>query len=134
MHHPQLLVYEPDRRLAALLQPLADKNRWLLREPRQPSAWLRLFSRGGPGVLVFRAGRANAEYELTTLEQLTWLYPEAATVFVGDSDQTFLANLAWDVGVSYVLLPPQTRERLPEIVASLMKRYQPESPAAGGEV
>lgn len=133
MHHPQLLVYEPDRRLAALLQPLADKYRWLLREPRQPSAWLRLFRRGGPGVLVFRTGRASMEHELAALEQLTWLYPDAATVLVGDSDQACLAGLAWDVGVRYVLLPPQTRERLPEIVTGLMKRYQPESPAAGGE-
>src|SRR5579884_624228 len=118
MYHPQLLVYEPDRRLAALLQPLADKNRWLLREPRQPSAWLRLFRRGGPGVLVLRTGRASMEYELDTLEQLTWLYPDVATILVGDSDQTFLVGLAWDVGASYVLRPPQTRELLPEIVAS----------------
>ena len=133
MYHPQLLVYEPDRRLAALLQPLADKNRWLLREPRQPSAWLRLFRRGGPGVLVLRTGRASMEYELDTLEQLTWLYPDVATILVGDSDQTFLVGLAWDVGASYVLRPPQTRELLPEIVASLMRRYQPELPATGGE-
>jgi len=58
------------------------------------------------------------------LEQVSWLYPDAATVLVGDSDQAWLAGLAWDLGAHWVLLPPQTRERLPEIVTGLMKRYQ----------
>ncbi|HWG42446.1 MAG TPA: hypothetical protein VN688_06630 [Gemmataceae bacterium] len=130
MRHPQLLVYEADGRLAAALRPLAEKNKWLLREPRQLSACLRLFGRGGPGVLVLRAGR-NVERELALLEQVSWLYPDASTVFVGDSDQTRLAGLAWDLGVRWVLLPPQTRERLPEVVTALMGRYQSEAPTAG---
>jgi hypothetical protein len=125
MRHPQLLVYESDGRLAGVLRPLAEKNKWLLREPRQLSACLRLFGRGGPGVLVLRAGR-NLERELATLEQVSWLYPDAATVLVGDGDQAWLAGLAWDIGVSYVLLPPQMRERLSELVTGLMRRYQPE--------
>ncbi len=123
MRHPQLLVYESDGRLAALLRPLAEKNQWLLREPRQLSACLRLFDRGGPGVLVLRSS-ANLERELATLEQVSWLYPDAATVHVADSEQAGWAALAWDLGARYVLPLSQTRERLAEIVNGLMGRYQ----------
>ncbi len=130
MRHPQLLVYESDGRLAGVLRPLADKHKWLLREPRQLSACLRLFGRGGPGVLVLRAGR-NLERELAMLEQVSWLYPDASTVLVGETDQAWLSGLAWDLGVSYVLLPPQTQERLPDLVRGLMTRYQPVSAPTG---
>jgi DNA-binding NarL/FixJ family response regulator len=131
MQHPQLLVYETDGRLAAALRPLAEEQKWLLREPRQLTACLRLFERGGPGVLVLRLSR-DPERELTLLEQLSWLHPDAAVVLVADSEQARLGGLAWDLGVRCVLLPPHTRERLSEIVTSLMKAYQPEAPARGG--
>jgi DNA-binding NarL/FixJ family response regulator len=125
MKHPQLLIYEWDSRLANLLRPLADKQRWLLREPRQLSACLRLLRRGGPGILVLRTGR-NLERELTTLEQVSWLHPDTATVVVGDSDQAWLGGLAWDLGASYVFLPPQPRDRLVEIISGLMAGRCPE--------
>jgi hypothetical protein len=130
MRHPQLLVYESEGRLAAMLRPLAEKNKWLLREPRQLSGCLRLFARGGPGVLVLHAGR-NLERELTALEQVSRSYPDAATVLVGDNDPPWLAGMAWDLGAHWVLLPPQTRERLTEIVTGLMGRYQPQAPGGG---
>lgn len=123
MQHPQVLVYETDRRLASALQRLADKNNWLLREPRQLSAVLRLFDRGGPGVIILRLSR-DAERELAMLEQLSWLHPDAATILVADGEHTNLFALAWDLGVRWILLPPHTRERLEEIVASLMQEYQ----------
>jgi hypothetical protein len=123
MRHPQMLVYETDRRLAGALRPVAEKNKWLLREPRQLSACLRLFDRGGPGVLVLRLSR-DLERELAMLEQVSWLHPDAAVVLVVDSDQAALTTLAWDLGVSWVLSPPHTRERLAEIVTGLMGRYQ----------
>lgn len=132
MHHPQILVYETDRRLATALQRLADKSNWLLREPRQLSAVPRLFDRGGPGLLVLRLSR-DAERELAMLEQLSWLYPDAATILVADSEHTRLFALAWDLGVRWILLPPHTRERLEEMVASLMRAYQTPAPASGGE-
>ncbi len=131
MRHPQVLVYETDRRLATTLQPLADKNKWLLREPRQLSAVLRLLERGGPGVFVLRLSR-DVERELALLEQVSWLHPDTAVVLVADGDQARLSALAWDLGVRWVLLPPQTRERLAEIVASFMQQYQPETAADGG--
>lgn len=123
MRYPQVHVYESDGRLADMLRPLAEKNKWLLREPRQLSACLRLFDRGGPGVLVLRLSR-DRERELALLEQVSWLHPDAATILVVENDPTWLAGLVWDLGVSWVLLPPHTRERLTEMVASLMGRYQ----------
>lgn len=132
MQYPQLLVYETDRRLASLLQRLADKNNWLLREPRQPSAVLRLLDRGGPGVLVLRLSR-DLEREMALLEQVSWLYPDAATILVVDNEQRGLFSLAWDLGARWVLLPPHTHERLEEIVASLMAPYQSAITAIGGE-
>lgn len=122
MHHPQVLVYESDRRLADMLRPLAEKQKWLLREPRQLSACLRLLDRGGPGVLVLRLSR-DRERELALLEQVAWLHPDAATVVVADNEPAGLIGLAWDLGVRWVLLPPHTRERMTEIVANLMGRY-----------
>ena len=119
MRHPQLLVYEGDGRLAALLRPLAEQHRWLLREPRQAGACVRLLARGGPGALVIKAGR-DLERELTLLERVRWLCPGSAVVLVGDADHPRLAGLAWDLGAAYVLLPPLPRESLPEIVAGLM--------------
>lgn len=131
MRCPQLLVYESDRRLATLLQPLADKNNWLLREPRQLSACLRLLDRRGPGLLLLRLS-ADAERELALVEQVAWLHPDTAIVLVIDGEQAGLAGLAWDLGVRWLLTPPHTRERLTEIVVELMRAFQLESPTAGG--
>lgn len=133
MHYPQLLVYETDRRLATLLQRLADRNNWLLREPRQPSAVLRLLDRGGPGLLLLRLSR-DLEREIALLEQVSWIHPDAASVLVAEHEQRGPANLAWDMGARCVLLPPHTRERLEEIVLCLMAQYQPSMPPSGGEI
>lgn len=119
MRHPQILVFEPDSRLAALLRPLAEERRWALREPRQLGPCLGLLRQGGPGVLVIRLGR-DLEREFGLLERVTWLSPATGRVVVGDADQTWLAGLAWDLGADYVLLPPLGRERLAEVVAGLM--------------
>jgi hypothetical protein len=118
MFHPQVIVWEGDGNLAALLRPLAQERRWALREPRQVGALLGLLRRG-PGVVVVKAGR-DLEREFALLERVGWLYPEAAAVLVADSDHARLAALAWDLGAAYVLVPPMPRERLPELVAALM--------------
>jgi hypothetical protein len=118
MYHPQVIVWEGDGKLAGLLRPLARERRWALREPRQTGAVLALLGRG-PGVVVVKAGR-DLEREFALLERVGWLFPEAATVLVADSDHARLAGLAWDLGAAYVLVPPMPRERLPELVGALM--------------
>jgi hypothetical protein len=118
MQHPQVVVWEGDGRLAALLRPLARERRWLLREPRQAAAVLRLLRRG-PAVVVLKAGR-DLERELTLVERIARVFPDAAVILVADSDLARLAGLAWDLGAAYVLAPPLPRERLPELVAALM--------------
>jgi hypothetical protein len=117
--YPQLIVYESDGRLAAQLRSLAKKEEWSLREPRQTDACLRLLERGGPAVLVVRAGR-DLEPELTLVEQVHRLHPDVAVILAGDADHVRLGGLAWDLGVSWIHLPPASAEELSAVVAGLM--------------
>jgi hypothetical protein len=119
--HPQVVVYEGDGKLAALLRPLVEERRWPLREPHQPGACLRVLRQGGPAVLVLKAGR-DLERDLALLERAAWLRPQTPCVVVGDADHAALAGLAWDLGAAYVLMPPLPRELLPDLVAGLMGR------------
>ena len=119
MRYPQVVVFEGDGRLAALLRPLAEGRRWPLREPRQLAPCLRLLARGGPAVVVIRAGR-DLEREFTLLERLRWLFPEVRLLVVTDGDHPALAGLAWDLGADCVLSPHSARELLPDVVAGLM--------------
>jgi hypothetical protein len=123
MRHPQLLVYEGDGRLAELFRPIAKakEHHWALREPRQPEECLGLLRGGGTGVLLIKVGR-DLERELTLLEQVGWLFPETATVVVGDSDHAALAGLAWDLGAHYVLVSPYSLDRLLEVVLGAMSQ------------
>jgi DNA-binding response OmpR family regulator len=123
MRQPQVVVYEGDGKLAALLQSLVEERNWLLREPRKPQACLSLLRQGGPTVLVLKVGR-DLERDLTVLERTTWLRPQTATVVVGDTDHAALAGLGWDLGAAYVLMPPLPRELLPDLVAGLMGRME----------
>jgi DNA-binding NarL/FixJ family response regulator len=123
MHYPQLLIHETDGQLAAELRELASKKqRWSLREPRQREGCLRLLQHGGPSILVIKVGR-DVENELTLLEQVSWLSPETRIVAVSDTANPLLADLAWDLGATFVLFPPQPRERLVELVESLMRSF-----------
>jgi hypothetical protein len=121
MRHPQVLIHERDGRLAALLRAAVEGRglRWPVREPRDLAGCLRLLQRGGPAVVVVRAGR-DLEGELTLLQRVAWLRPGAATVFVGDAEHAALAGAAWDLGARYVLVPPQSRELLADVVIGLM--------------
>ena len=85
----------------------------------EPRVCLGLLPQGGDSVLVLRVGR-DVVREMTLLEQTAWLFPETAVVVVCDADNPALVDLAWDLGARFVLHPPQIRELLPDIVASLM--------------
>jgi hypothetical protein len=124
MRFPQLLVFEGDGRLAALLRPLVEANAWSLREPRRIESCLKLLARGlgGPSVLLIRAGR-DLEREFTLLDRARQQFPDAAIVLVTDSEHSRLVGLAWDLGATYVLATSsvsQMRERLLELVEALM--------------
>jgi hypothetical protein len=122
MLHPQIVVYEPDSRLADQIRPLAAGERWALRESRQADALWRVLQTGGPTVLVVKMS-SSPERELALIERVSWQLPDVAIVAVGDLEgATVLAGLAWDVGAAYSLFPPQSRDLLPEIVSGLMRR------------
>jgi DNA-binding NarL/FixJ family response regulator len=156
MQYPQILVYETDGLLAAMLRETAKTKRWALREPRKRESCLRLLRSFCPSVLVLKiatyaprpalsgmdsksvlqaevpqasVGRiSNPSYrekqQVDSLELLADVherFPDAAVVVVGDAEDLALTNLAWDLGASYVLAPPQSRQLLPDIVVSLMQ-------------
>jgi hypothetical protein len=93
---------------------------WLLREPRQGQACLRLLRRGGPTVLVLQLS-GDGESELGLLDQAAWFYPAALIVVVGTEAHRPLVPLAWDLGATSVIVPPQSRERLQETILGLMQ-------------
>lgn len=119
MHYPQVVIFERDGLLAALLRPLAEQHKWFVREPRREDACLRLLRRGLPAVLVIRL-QADVVPGLALLERATWLCPETLAIVVGEVDNPELAALAWHLGARYVLMPPEPRGRLPAVIESLM--------------
>lgn len=120
MRRAQLLVWESDGRLAETLRECAAKQQWALHEVRQADACLGYLRHGGRNVLVVKVGR-DLEAEFVLLEQITRRFPEASVVVVGDGDNPGLTDVAWDLGVNYVLVPPQPRHWLVDIVTGLMK-------------
>jgi hypothetical protein len=125
MRLPQVVVYESDGRLAALLRPLAERQVWTLREPRQIGPCLRLLPGGEPCVLVIKLGR-NLEREFALLQSSRQVAPAASVVLVADTDHPWLAGLGWDLGAAYVLTPPRSRETLLQVVSALMGEPAPE--------
>jgi hypothetical protein len=122
MRYPQVLIYENDGRIAELLRREGKPRHWSLREPRRPEACLRLLQRGGPSVLVLKLGRDLLQ-ELTLLDRVSWLFPDTATVVIGDSGNPVLAGLAWDLGAAFVLFPPLPRYSLIEVIGQLLEPH-----------
>ena len=120
MHFPQILIYENDGRLAELLRREAKPRQWSVREPRRPESCFRLLQRGGPSVMILKVG-TDVLQELTLLERVSWLFPDTMTVVVADAADPVLADLAWDLGATVVLFPPQPRHYLVEILGRLLE-------------
>src|SRR5262245_41497041 len=120
MRRAQVLVYENDHRLTAMLEEPALQARFSLRHPRDLSECMELLREGGPGVLVLKLGR-NLEFELTLLEQVCRLFPETACVIVAEEVHAPVAGLAWDLGASYVMVFPQHRDLLADVVVGLLQ-------------
>jgi DNA-binding response OmpR family regulator len=118
MRQAQILVYESDGRLAQLLRAPAEARGWRLRELRQASPALDVLHEGGP-ILVLKLGRDLYE-ELARLEEVTWGWPETATVVVSNSDHPEQTALLWDLGAAAVLLPADPLTDVQDLVAGLM--------------
>jgi hypothetical protein len=141
MHLPQVVVYEPDGRLAALLRPLAERQSWSLREPRQAEACLRLLPAGEPGILVVKLGH-DLEDELGLVQRARQLSPGTGIIVVVDSDHPRLAGIAWDLGATLVLTPTpgppehdrsaERRAKLFEVLTAWMQNAAPVGEQPGG--
>jgi hypothetical protein len=144
MRYPQVLVFESDGLLAGMLRETASANRWSLREPRRVESCLRLLRGHCPTVLVVKIAtsakrepglpikeeeqRLRSESRqreqirsMELLDQVHWLFPDTAVIVVGDAEDLSLTGLAWELGAAYVLMPPQSRQQLPELVTAMMK-------------
>ncbi len=119
MQYAQILIYEKDGKLAESLRALGKTRGLWLRELRQAQACLDALARGTAGVLVLKVGR-DLERELALLQRASWSFPGCRTVVVGDVDHPSLADLAWDLGAAFVLLPPTPPELLPDVVDRLL--------------
>jgi DNA-binding NtrC family response regulator len=120
MRFPQVVIYENDGRIADLLRRESKPRQYSLREPRRPESCLRLLRRGGPNVVVLKIG-TDLLQELSLLERIRWLFPETAAVVVSDTADPVLAGLAWDLGATLVLFPPQPRHSLLDILDRLLE-------------
>jgi len=119
MRRAQAVVMERDGRLADLLRPAAETRGWWIREVRQPLSCLDLLRQGGQSVLVLFVG-PQVETEMALLERVTYLAPECRSVVVIETGDARLANLAWDLGAEYVLLPAQVPQQLADLVTGLL--------------
>src|ERR1700687_542545 len=143
MQYPQILVYETDGQLAAMLRETAKIQRWAMRKPRKAESCLRLLRSLCPSVVIRKmgtyakreaglplkeeeerrraAGREKEQiHSLDLLAKVHELFPDAALVAVGDAEDVGLGGLAWEYGASYVLVPPMSRQMLAEVVVGLM--------------
>jgi DNA-binding NtrC family response regulator len=122
MRHPQVLIYERDGSLARRLRPICQEaaRAWALHEPRKPAACLELLQTDTPAVLVLKLGR-DLVGEVALLERVAWLHPDVPVIVVADVEDTVLADVAWDLGATYVHMPPEPRDHVIDVVTSLMQ-------------
>jgi DNA-binding NtrC family response regulator len=129
MRAPQLVIYARDGDIAELLRGTAGTWKWTLRELRQTEAIVRALRASGPAILVLELSR-DLESDLALLERVTRLCPETAVVVVSTTASDALAGMAWDLGATYVLTPPQPHEALLPIVLRLMESARPDTAEA----
>jgi|DewCreStandDraft_4_1066084.scaffolds.fasta_scaffold207569_2 DNA-binding NtrC family response regulator len=119
MRLPQIIIMENDGTIAVQLKPLATDHRWLLREPRQAPACLEMLRTARPAVLVSRLGR-HLLRELTLLDQVCTEAPDVPVLVVLDTDDLVLMSIVFELGATYVLMPPASRKILPSLVESML--------------
>ena len=121
MRSSLVLIFGSDAKLAGLLEPLiVEQARCPLRHPRDRTEALDLLRDNPAAVLVMKMGR-DVEAEMGLLAAVSAFHPDTAVVVVGEPVHAHLSGLAWDLGAAYVLILPQPREMLPEIVAGLLR-------------
>lgn len=127
MRHAQLILLDSDDRLAAPLRAAALRRRWAFRAPKRPGAWARHLTPGGSAVLVLRVGRDVVE-ELGVLANAVRWFPEVPVVAALDSAEPALAELAWDLGATYVGARTGEGPALAEVVAAILERLSTPAP------
>ncbi len=126
MRHPHVVLCAFDDWLAAQLREMVAERRWVLKEFRQPAAWLDAASHRQPCVAILQADFTDAAANpLGLVADLHARNADAAVVVVSDvklndDDRPPWAAAAADVGARLVLFPPLTRPVLEDAVSGLM--------------
>ena len=120
MRQAQLLAYDVPTPLLEGLRLLAQDRALWLREVRDPKSCLNLLVQAGAGVFVVHLGQ-KPETELALLEHVTRLLPEIPAIACLTTPHPSLAALAWDLGAAYVAAPPQSGERVLEVVTGFLR-------------
>jgi len=120
MKHAALIALGCEDRLADLLVGWTRERAIAFHPVQEDKACLNLVRKNAAAVVVLRIGR-DLELELTLLERLGTLFPEAPVIVSLDADHPDLAALCSDLGARYVLAPPQPMEKLPGILAGFFR-------------
>ena len=116
---PLVLVHERERRLALVLRPFAEENRWLLREQRRQDQILRLLQRRGPGTFIMQVS-VTPEKDLALLQRVREASAQTGIIAVLDRENPALAGLVWDLGANMVFFAPVAPQALADTVSTLL--------------
>lgn len=126
MKYPQLVILESDGWLAKHLRPLADENRWLIREPRAVESALGFACEFRPAVLIVQLDlTAATTAPFSLIAEVHRHCPDVSVVAISDvklndSDRIAWTALLMDLGSRFVLFPPLTRPVVEDVVSGLM--------------
>jgi len=79
-----------------------------------------LLQDASPCVFVLRVG-ADLPEEMTLLDRVSWLCPDAATIVVTETDHPALVRMAWELGAAYVHCLSASRGDVPVLVGHAME-------------
>ena len=111
MRSAELLVYGIEGKAADRLQSFAQDQGLWFRPITGLKPLLSLLRKGSRGTLVVRVGRDLRE-ELDMVRRAADGFPELKIVVLSDADQPHLEGLAYDLGATCAVFPPQGNEEL----------------------
>jgi DNA-binding NtrC family response regulator len=123
MNRAQVLAYGLADPLLGRLKSAAQDPGFWLREVQHLETCRNLLRQAEPPVLVLMVSK-DIFGELTILQEVSQAFPDTAVIVVGDHENPLLATLAWDLGASYVLQPPQPIEVLPDPLLRIVRRSE----------
>ena len=115
MRSSELLVHGIEGKAGERLQSFAQDHGLWFRPITGLKPMLSLLRKGSRGALIVRLGRDLRE-ELEMVRRAAESFPEIKIVVLSDADQPHLEGLAYDLGATCAVFPPQGFEELIEFL------------------